>query len=71
MTESISHEKLFIEWLLDKLPMSKYEATYSGAWAMGRSPLTVDRYLKKLTSALGPLKEIRDSTSGKIILVKK
>jgi hypothetical protein len=53
-------EPVFTEWLLANLPMSKDEAKYSGAQVAGCSPATSDRYLKKLTSAVGPLREFKD-----------
>ncbi len=53
-------EPVFTEWLLKNLPMAKNEAINSGALIAGCSPATSDRYLKKLTSAAGPLEEFRD-----------
>jgi hypothetical protein len=53
-------EPRFTEWLLTNLPMSKEEAINSGAYTVGCSPYTCVRYLKKLTSAAGPLKEFKD-----------
>ena len=52
-------EPVFTEWLLTHLPMSIDEATYSGAHVTGCSPATTKRYLKKLTSAAGPLREFK------------
>jgi hypothetical protein len=53
-------EPVFTEWLLQNLPMPKSEAIYSGAQIAGCNPVTCERYLKKLTSAAGPLNEFRD-----------
>ena len=55
-------EPRFIEWLLAHLPMSKKEAQYSGAHLVGCSPSTTIKYLDKLTSAAGPLREFKDAT---------
>ncbi len=54
-------EPAFTEWLLKNLPMAKNEAVYSGAHVTGCSPTTIERYLKKLTSAAGPLNAFRDA----------
>jgi len=53
-------EPVFTEWLLKNLPMTKSEAINSGALVAGCSPATSERYLKKLTSAAGPLTEYRN-----------
>jgi hypothetical protein len=53
-------EPAFTEWLLTRLPMVREEAQYSGAQVVGCSPETAKRYMKKLTSAAGPLREFRD-----------
>jgi hypothetical protein len=54
-------EPVFTEWLLANLPMVRDEARYSGAQIAGCSPMTCERYLKKLTSAVGPLREFKDA----------
>ena len=54
-------EPAFTEWLLARLPMSKDEAINSGAYIVGCNPYTCVRYLKKLTSAAGPLREFKDA----------
>ncbi len=54
-------EPIFTDWLLTNLPMVREEAKYSGAQIVGCSPTTCERYLKKLTSAAGPLREFRDA----------
>ena len=54
-------EPVFTEWLLTHLPMSIDEATYSGAHVTGCSPATTKRYLKKLTSAAGSLREFKSA----------
>jgi len=53
-------EPVFTEWLLLNLPMSKDEAINSGAFVAGCNPYTCVRYLKKLVSAAGPLREFKD-----------
>jgi hypothetical protein len=53
-------EPAFTEWLLARLPVVREEAQYSGAQVVGCSPETAKRYLKKLTSAAGPLREFKD-----------
>jgi len=53
-------EPAFTEWLLTHLPMVREEAQYSGAQVVGCSPETANRYMKKLTSAAGPLWEFKD-----------
>lgn len=54
-------EPVFTEWLLNHLPMSKDEAINSGSYIAGCNPYTCVRYLKKLTSAAGPLREFKES----------
>ena len=54
-------EPVFTEWLLTNLPMVRDEARYSGAQIAGCSPITCERYLKKLTSAVGPLREFKNA----------
>ena len=54
-------EPVFAEWILENLPMPKSEAIYSGAQIAGCNPVTCEQYLKKLTSAAGPLREFRDA----------
>jgi len=53
-------EPAFTEWLLANLPMVREEAQYSGAQVVGCSPETAKRYMKKLTSAAGPLREFKN-----------
>lgn len=53
-------EPVFTEWLLAHIPMSRDEAKNSGAHVVGCSPATTKRYLEKLTSAAGPLREFKD-----------
>ena len=54
-------EPVFTEWLLQNLPMPRNEAIYSGAQIAGCNPITCERYLKKLTSAAGPLMEFKNA----------
>ncbi len=61
MKANLTFEPVFTEWLLANLPMSRDEAKNSGAQVAGCSPATTDRYLKKLTSAVGPLREFKDA----------
>jgi hypothetical protein len=68
------YELPFRRWLMGILRstdfVGKEDAIYSGAEITGASITTVDRYLKKLTSSAGPLKEARDSMGGTVIMMK-
>lgn len=68
------YELPFRRWLMQVLRstdhVGKEDAIYSGAEITGASITTVDRYLKKLTSSAGPLKEARDSMGGTVIMMK-
>jgi len=60
-------EPVFTEWILKNLPMPKSEAIYSGAQIAGCNPVTCERYLKRLTSAAGPLREFRDAMGASTV----
>lgn len=60
-------EPLFTEWLLNNLPMSSEEAVFSGSYVTGANPETCRRYLKKLASAAGPLREFKDGMGIKTV----
>lgn len=68
------YELPFRGWLMQVLRntdhVGKEDAIYSGAEITGASITTVDRYLKKLTSSAGPLREARDSMGGIVIMMK-
>lgn len=68
------YELPFRRWLMQVLRstdhVGKEDAIYSGAEITGASITTVDRYLKKLTSSAGPLREVRDSMGGTVIMLK-
>jgi hypothetical protein len=62
--KSMEMEPTFRTWLMDQIimrkePIPRKEAIYSGAERVGGSPETVERYLHKLTSPLGPLREYK------------
>lgn len=63
------------EWILAYIKtngfITKEEALYSGAEVVGNSPTTTTRYLKKLTSAAGPLTEKKDATGTVVILFRR
>ena len=65
------YETQYREWLLTVIREQKFitkvEAANSGAEVVGCSPLTANRYLAKLTSSVGPLKESKDATGTVII----
>lgn len=66
------YETKFRDWLLAQINAAgfiiKEEAIYSGAEFVGCSPTTIQRYLKKLTSQVGPLTERKDAT-GTVVCV--
>lgn len=68
-------ETQFREWLLTTIRNNgfiiKKEAVYSGAEVVGCNPTTALRYLGKLTSSVGNLKESRDATGTIIITFKQ
>jgi len=65
------YETQYREWLLtvirEQKLITKVEAVNSGAEVVGCSPLTANRYLAKLTSSVGPLKDSKDATGTVII----
>lgn len=68
-------ERIFIDWILTEIKrlgqLLKKEATNSGAAVAGCSPVTISRYLDKLTCSVGPLKESRDQTGHVIVAFRK
>lgn len=64
-------ELQYREWVLEELTrlgtMRLDDAIYSGAEVVGCSPVTTRRYLKKLTSVIGVLKESKDGHGNTII----
>jgi hypothetical protein len=59
------------EWILGEVnrlgTMRSDDAIYAGAEVVGCSPETTRRYLKKLTSVIGVIKEEKDQYGNKII----
>jgi hypothetical protein len=68
------YELPFRGWLMGVLRsadfVEKEDAINSGAEITGASVPTINRYLKKLTSSAGPLKEARDAVGGTVIMMK-
>jgi hypothetical protein len=68
------YETAFRDWLLSYLRANEFilkdEAVYSGAEVVGCSPTTTARYLKKLTSGMGVLREQKDSTGAVVIVFR-
>jgi hypothetical protein len=64
----------FRRWLMGILRstdfVEKQDAIYSGAEETGASIPTIERYLKKLTSSRGPLRETRDNLGTTVIMMK-
>jgi len=69
------YEMQFREWLLGVLRenrvITRKEAVNSGAEVVGCNPTTTARYLAKLTSSIGNLKESKDSTGTVVITFKQ
>ena len=61
-------------WLVDMVAaheaLLKRDAINSGAEYVGCSPATIRRYIDKLTSLLGPLRETRDE-AGRVVIVSR
>jgi len=68
------YEGKFGSWLLEMVAahgeLLKREAINSGAQYVGCSPATVLRYIGKLTSLLGPLRQVRDEV-GRVVIVSR
>jgi len=68
-------ETQFREWLMAVLRENRFilkkEAIYSGAEVVGCNPTTIVRYLGKLTSSAGNLKESRDATGAMVVTFKQ
>lgn len=68
------YEIPFRRWVMAVLRgtdhVEREDLIYSGAETVGCSPSTAERYLKKLMSSAGPLKEARDSMGGTVIMLK-
>lgn len=67
-------ETVFREWLTGELKrlktIEKQEVISSGAEVCGCSIATINRYLSKMTSSVGTLKESKDNFGTKIISLK-
>ena len=74
MKANSHYERQYREWLLKYLIQYKVidrkEAANCGAEIVGCSQTTTGRYLDKLTSAVGPLKETINTAGLKIIIFK-
>ena len=68
-------ERIFIDWILNEIKrlgqLLKKEGINSGAAVAGCSPVTVSRYLDKLTCSVGPLQESLDQTGNLVIIFRK
>lgn len=75
MQANFLFELEFRKWLLGKVNeaggYSKQDAIASGAELVGCSPSTTERYLKKLVSRAGPLREDRDMLGDFILTLKE
>jgi len=64
----------FRRWLMEKIStlggLLKADAIAAGAEVVGCSPSTTARYIAKLTSSAGPLREARDMLGGTILTLK-
>ncbi len=69
------YEIQYREWVLSVVRehgvITKLEAVNSGAEVVGCSTLTAGRYLVKLTSGVGPLKESKDATGTVVLNFRK
>jgi hypothetical protein len=74
MRANAQYEIAFRSWLLDYIRsnghIGKVEAINTGAEFCGCNPSTSGRYLAKLTSLVGPLRELKDRT-GTIVITAK
>lgn len=69
------YEMQFREWLLEVLRenrvITRKEAINSGAEIVGCNPTTTARYLAKLTSSIGNLREGKDATGTVVVTFKQ
>jgi len=74
MKANLLYEVSFRRWLMSQVRSQggypKKEAVAEGAELVGCSPLTTARYLEKLTSKAGPLREEKDLLGHTILLLK-
>ena len=74
MQANFLYELDFRQWLLQAIQekgfLSKQDAIAAGAEVVGCSPSTTERYLRKLTSSVGVLNEVRDML-GETVLTWK
>jgi hypothetical protein len=75
MQANFLFELEFRKWLLGKVNEAggypKQDAISSGAEIVGCSPSTTERYLKKLVSTAGPLREEKDLLGDLILTLKE
>lgn len=74
MRANAQYETSFRTWLLDYVKqhghIGKVDAINAGAELCGCNPSTSGRYLAKLTSLVGPLREFKDRTGAIVISYK-
>lgn len=74
MQAACQYEPSFRSWVLGVLRstdhVAKGDLIDSGAEISGASITACERYLRKLTSSAGPLKEAKDSIGTKVIMMK-
>lgn len=75
MQTNLICERSFRDWILTEVrrlgQLVKKDAINSGAELTGASPMTISRYLDKLTSSVGPLQERTDQTGVVVISFRK
>ena len=75
MQASGLYEAVFREWLIEHLEhtqsITRKDALNSGAELTGGSPTTMQRYLDKLTSTLGPLQIARSDAGIQVVMLKQ
>jgi len=74
MQASFLFELDYREWVLGQVKkggaLLKKEAIFAGAELVGCSPTTTSKYLAKLTSKAGPLKEYRDKLGDTLLITR-
>lgn len=66
----VDFRRLILTWVRDRGFVTKSDAINAGAEIVGCSPATAGRYLSKLTSSAGPLKEQKDMLGGWSLTLK-
>jgi len=74
MQANLLYEVRFRRWLMHKVTTEggydRTTAVAEGAELVGCSPATTARYIRKLTSPLGPLMEMDDALHHRILVLK-